>query len=298
MPTSTVKVLNLTDAVDVHFNMAAAVERIYEAVFKVEDALASDGRDDPYDAQHLQEIRSKAIAIIKEESALDALGEERALLRFLTLMALPKAKRIIGRAIRAINNAALSDLFLTRIIEFFEYLDVGRHEAPEAQVELFINSVLAALVPYVAQSPVESMKEKIALLCGKGGALSWMVLNKAGVVLFCILLSRLEILKGDTTGATQDAMAPCGELLEGLFDAVVERLSDVFGSLSTPEAEFYGWQFMALLAMSVDADRKRQMVLELRERIMAVVQRGESKSIVNLNVFLNALGLDASQIAG
>lgn len=214
---------------------------------------------------------------------------ESLLLRFLNMLSFAKAKRILGRAIKAIDSIALSELILARIVDFFEYLDICRHDAPEADIDLFVNSVLAALVPFVAKSDLSSMQSKLQSLTAKT-SLPWIITNKAGVVLCCILLSRLEILKG---GGGEE---PAFEYIEKFFDQVQDRLTDVFVNLHGVDNEFYGWQFMALLAMNVDADRKRLMVMDLRDRILAVVQRDDQKATANLNIFLNVLGLDASQL--
>lgn len=215
------------------------------------------------------------------------------------MLGLSRTKKILGRAIRAIDSTNLSDSLLTRLIEFFEYLDVGRHEAPEKEMELFINSILAALVPYVAKSPIENVIAKVELLCNKEG-LPWIITNKAGIVLSCILLSRLEILKSSGGGNNSETEtlkhAQLAALFESIFDQIQERLADIFTNLHNADTEFYGWQLMALLALNVDADRKRIMVMDLRDRILSVVQRGDTKAVANLNIFLNALGLDASQL--
>jgi hypothetical protein len=58
----------------------------------------------------------------------------------------------------------------------------------------------------------------------------------------------------------------------------------------------YVWQLLALIAVNVDGDKKRDAVLELRETVMSVVEGGSQKAIKSMNVFLNALGLDASQL--
>jgi hypothetical protein len=207
----------------------------------------------------------------------------------LNLISQTKTKKILGRGIKAIDSAKLSESILARLIEFFEYLDICRQDAPEADIELFINSVLAALVPFIAKCPLEGIQSKLSLLAKKS-SLPWIVTNKAGVVLSCIILSRVEILKA----AGEEI--PSG-IAEAFFDQIQDRLSDVFANLHGVDSEFYGWQFMALLAMNCDADRKRVMVMDLRDRIMVVVQKNDPKNVSNLNIFLNVLGLDASQLA-
>ncbi|PJF17278.1 Topoisomerase II-associated protein PAT1 domain-containing protein [Paramicrosporidium saccamoebae] len=277
------------------FSVSASIERIYEAIFVVEDALTTDPNveETDYDRHHLQDCRRIAIEVLKRELLLDQSIDQLAtnetlLMRFLSVMAQAKTKRILGRALKAIDSTGLSELTMVRLVEFFEYLDICRPEAPEADIELFIGSVLAALVPFMAKCPLEPVQGMLQTLATKAG-LPWITTNKAGIVLCCIVFSRLEILKAANAEGSTSTTSTSAASFASFFDPIQERLSDVFTNLHGLDSEFYGWQFMALLAMNVDADRKRIMVMELRDRIMGVVQSGNTKGIANLNIFLNVL---------
>lgn len=296
-----------------HFSLAASAEKLYEASFVVEDVLEQEATGGAA-ADHQLRVREKrreASAVIRSELFLDisndALGtDEVRLSRFLALMALPKAERALSRALRAADDADVAEALLRRLVEFFEYLPACRHDASPADVHRLINTVLAALVPFVARMDEGAIAEKLELLSRKG-SLPWVVSRKAGMVLCCILLSRLEILKNSAETAAAPPLETTTAVVLNFFDLIQDRLADCFAEIPAPaaaeeggegsEAEFYGWQFMALLAMNVDADRKRSMVMELRERILAVVERNDPKAIGNLNIFLNVLGLDASQLS-
>ena len=119
------------------------------------------------------------------------------------------------------------------------------------------------------------------------------------MVLLCILLSRLEILKAagqdESTSILSSVFIDEASLLtETMFDSLEGHLLEFFNP-TDPSRDFYAWQCLALLAMNVESDRKRSMILELRDKILLVVEQEES-AVKNLNVFLNALGLDASQL--
>lgn len=61
----------------VQFSRASAVEKIYEAVFAVEDALALESETNTdYDRGLLHEKRKEAAALLKRELLLDAPFEE------------------------------------------------------------------------------------------------------------------------------------------------------------------------------------------------------------------------------
>lgn len=314
------------------YSTSAAVELIYQAVFRVEDAMSAtstaagstpanesrEGRGEGGgggggDLERLQECRQEAIDLIEQQLGLGLTLEELSqsqgqtkgvegttgLTRFLGILSLPKAKKILGRALKTIDSVHLSERLLTRLVELFEYLDVCRVDASETDINLFVNCLLAGLVPHVAKATGwEEIESKLQLMMAKN-SLPWIAGTKAGLVLFCIILSRGEILKaGGATGEWASKATRWSALVERLFDQLSDRLSELFGSLQGADGEFYGWQFMALLALNVDADRKRQMVMELRERILATANASDQMAIDNLNIFLNVLGLDASHLRG
>jgi hypothetical protein len=78
---------------------------------------------------------------------------------------------------------------------------------------------------------------------------------------------------------------------------ISSRRSDSF-SKPVPVDPQYVWQFFAAVAHCSSPDQQRIVVAELREKIIETVfQQGEAGS-KKVNIFLNALGLDASQLMG
>ena len=139
--------------------------------------------------------------------------------------------------------------------------------------------------------------------------LDWVCKTKAGLVFTCIILSRLELLK-NTDPESDDATRFSTYYMDKIYQALSDHLSDFLPfcllkrlrpgmkAVHPPVTShsYYIWQFMALLALNMDDERKRAIVLELRERILAIVAEGERSEVKHLNVFLNALGLDAEQL--
>lgn len=299
-----------TDSKSTAFSVSNAVESILGALFTVEDAIDqltqsgnTSDQEEPSscNAELLANRKRAAVEVIRRELLLKAADsdnqddEEEGIARLLAIVAKSKGKKAIGRAIKTLDDRDLADDFAHRLIMALEYLDVCRPDVPEGEVTLFINGLLSALVPFVAKMESAKVIALLKLLCTKS-SIQWIITTKAGLVLTCILLSRMELIKSREDAATIDASFYT--LMEAFFDAIQERLGDLFTSLHGADGDFYGWQFLALLALSLDADRKRQLVLEMRERILFVVQvQGDPKAIANLNIFLNALGLDASQLS-
>jgi DNA topoisomerase 2-associated protein PAT1 len=93
----------------------------------------------------------------------------------------------------------------------------------------------------------------------------------------------------------------------------IDLPSGGIGYRSTPSSalemyltdDMHVWQFLAALAAVSNVDQQHTLVAEVRERILANVAAGNAsiypseraeRSIYNVNLFLHALGLDASQI--
>lgn len=287
-----------------------SVELIYDAVIAIEQNLEEEDEafssESKKDNAKLYELAKTAIEVIDKEFCLGStivevgITPEQAEARFLTLLAVPKTMVILGRALRAIDSTMLAERFMKRLVELFEYLSVCRVDVSEHHIGLFVNCVLAPLVPWAARAPASKILELLEILVGKRSLL-WIVCTRPGLVLFCILLSRMEILKSQTSSdedQINEEYEKLNLLVESLFDSLQERLTEIFSRLNGVDTEFYGWQFMALLALNVDADRKRILVMELRDKILEVASHPEhGKAINNLNIFLNTLGLDASQLA-
>lgn len=296
--------------VSLHERVLKSIELIYGAVLAVEDFyLRAEGhaaergelRVDPREIESLagfDELVKASQACITQELGLtsEAIKEEVDH-PFIHLLTIPKGKSIMPRALKLLP-VEQREGFLNKLVRFFDFLDVVRPETPVSVVDTFISSVLSPLVGFVGEAEWSTVLTALLALFAKRSFV-WIALTKAGMVLLCILFSRVEILKA-TSGGEDAQVADVEEaakLTEKIFDALEGHLAELFTVRVADNREFYAWQFLALLAMNVDSDRKRNMILELRDMILTIVESGEESSINNLNVFLNALGLDASQLA-
>lgn len=299
------------------FSVNSSIERIFAAVFAIEDALlpkdVQEGDAGGLDLDLIASKRRVAADLIFDEFLLRSESEE-GIARLLAILGGSKGKKAVGRALKVIDCVELSVCFLERLLQSLEYLDVCRPDANEVEISLFINSLLSGIVPSVAKMDSIQIINLLRILCSKA-SIPWIVTTKAGLVVCCVLLSRMEIIKGSlgkdlseegsvfepsssVVPGSPSWMDSFYELVASFYDSISDRLNDIFGHVGNGDNDFYAWQFLALLALNLmDADRKRQIVMEVRERILLVAQQGEPKSISNLNIFLNALGLDASQLA-
>jgi hypothetical protein len=144
---------------------------------------------------------------------------------------------------------------------------------------------------------------------GKKGHLLRIASSKVGLVLLCILLSRADVLKGQEEQSMplddlvdEDEAADQGvfaKTLTGLISQLYETLDgsflDIFPAAPT-ESAFYVWQFLSLLVNNISMEQRHSLVVEVREKVLATVSSANETWISDLNIFLNSMGLDASQL--
>lgn len=294
--------------------MLATIEKLYTACFALEDVL-DQGDDTDYDAQVAEQMRKTVSADIAKILMLsgEEVWERDQIFRFVRILSLPKGRKAVFRAIRYMKPEVTGQ-FMARLMENLEYLDVFRPSIAYAEIESFVNLILSPLVPFVSESSPAFVVNLMVELLGKKSFL-WLALSRPGLILMCILLSRIEICKSIVTpGSDEEALLTkdWAKTAKTLYDLLADRLNDFFHIPSSPTppkpgspnggnrdgGDFYVWQFFALLALNAEPEDKKAMVVELRDRIMLCVQKGSQKDLANLNIFLNVLGLDSSQLAG
>ncbi|CAO0789595.1 unnamed protein product [Mucor circinelloides] len=193
-------------------------------------------------------------------------------------------------------------------------------------VELFMNATAPPLLAFIAEAPLRIVDGLLHLLLDKNDILA-VAQTKPGLAFLTMLLSRAEILKqggGSLQGLappTPEEMNRWQELYGNLFNTLKGRYLTIFPSLyylvplnpNTPMMQLslavddmYVWQFLAAMAVGASMDQQHILVTEVRDRVMdniVLAKRNRlpldqaSHRISNVNLFLHALGLDASQVS-
>ncbi|KAG2201345.1 hypothetical protein INT47_001433 [Mucor saturninus] len=193
-------------------------------------------------------------------------------------------------------------------------------------VELFMNNTIPPLLGFIAEAPLRIVNGLLLLLLEKNDILT-VAQTKPGLAFLTMLLSRAEILK-QGGGALQGLAHPppeethrWQELYGSLFNTLKGRYLAIFPSLyylvpinpNTPMMQLslavddiYVWQFLAAMAVGASMDQQHILVTEVRDRVMDNIVLAKrnllpieqaSHRIANVNLFLHALGLDASQVS-
>ena len=210
-----------------------------------------------------------------------------------------KGQRAVGRVLKAIPVVNACDCLLN-ILHAIDQV-VGTIAEDDDKEEDFINAVIGPMIAVMSQADSEFGVRALEVLSLKA-SLPWLLQRKTGLLVLGMVLGRLETCKQSENSLESTLEDSCNRLYRQHIES---KLVEIFFSSSTDPKQqqqhqkatsVYTWQLLALIAVNVDGDLKRDMVMESRDVIMAVVEEGNQRSIKAMNVFLNALGLDASQL--
>lgn len=227
---------------------------------------------------------------------------------FVQLLQYGKGKKLIPRLYRSLSEERRLTL-ITVIVAHLDMLDVvraARHDDPDAvprelrdEVELFTQTVLPPCLAYISSAPIAIVGGLLNMLLGRN-RLELLLLSKVGLSFLTMFLSRAELAKQAQDGGDLSAWS-------GAYDAMFSRLEGrlylVFPPSRPYSDDVYPWQFLAALALGASPEQQHTLVNEARDRVLDNVQgtRGLPREVVdlkrgNVNLFLNAIGLDASQL--
>jgi hypothetical protein len=282
-------------------NAVMLIEACYTHVLTIEDVLLREEQDGMEPESKSQIINDAYQDISKYIGNPDRLA---------VILSWPKGRRLVGKALRLLHSTkGFGRIVMESLTSALPLLPFVRDATnkPSSDVEHFVDVVMTPLVPVLVQLTWIDLFATLNSILDNS-LLDWVCKTKAGLVFTCIVLSRLELLK-NTDPESDDATRFSTYYMDKIYQTLSDHLSEFFAFLPAAKNEpgmkpapsvtshsYYIWQFMALLALNIEDERKRAIVLELRERILAIVAEGERSEVKHLNVFLNALGLDAEQL--
>lgn len=92
------------------------------------------------------------------------------------------------------------------------------------------------------------------------------------------------------------ALFPPSHILPSILMSDSSSIMDVARRQPIEVDDQYVWQFLAAVAAGATVDQQRTLVMETRNKIMETVSTQGEKGKTKVNIFLHALGLDASQL--
>ncbi|KAG9293188.1 hypothetical protein G9A89_010525 [Geosiphon pyriformis] len=236
---------------------------------------------------------------------------------FISILSVSKGKKVIPRVLRHCLPGQMLTM-ITMLVANFESLDVCKGAlwglngnlttAVLDEVELFMNTVVPPLYQFVAEAPLKIVIGLLALFIERNN-ISWVSRSKVGLAFLTMFLSRAEILK-QGVGATQGLPPPEDREIiqwQETYNRLFSQLQNHFLSLFPPIVlgidDMYVWQFLAAMAVGASMEQQHILVTEVRERVLETLMQASrlttdkgGHKITNVNLFLHALGLDASQL--
>ncbi|KAG0230674.1 hypothetical protein BGW42_000792 [Actinomortierella wolfii] len=230
---------------------------------------------------------------------------------FIAILNFSKGKKVIPRVLRHLLPEQTLTL-LTMLVANFESLNVCKAENySDAQgmqeTDLFMNTIVPPLLGFVSETPFRIVVGLLALFIERNNMV-WVARSKPGLAFLTLFLSRAEILKqghGNFMVPDEREVAQWNELYNRLFSQLQGHLASLFNPKATVTDDVFVWRFLAALAVGASVEQQHILVTGVREQVLENVIAAKSsrltpdkaaQRIANVNLFLHALGLDASQV--
>ncbi|KAG0270011.1 hypothetical protein DFQ27_000975 [Actinomortierella ambigua] len=230
---------------------------------------------------------------------------------FIAILNFSKGKKVIPRVLRHLLPEQTLTL-LTMLVANFESLNVCKADNySDAQgiqeTELFMNTIVPPLLGFVSETPFRIVVGLLALFVERNNMV-WVARSKPGLAFLTLFLSRAETLKqgqGNFMVPDEREVAQWNELYNRLFSQLQSHLSSLFIPKATVVDDVFVWRFLAALAVGASVEQQHVLVTGVREQVLENVIAAKSsrltpdkaaQRIANVNLFLHALGLDASQV--
>ncbi|KAG9066547.1 hypothetical protein KI688_012455 [Linnemannia hyalina] len=231
---------------------------------------------------------------------------------FISILNYSKGKKVIPRVLRHLLPEQTLTL-LTMLVANFESLNVCKSEVyadvqGNQEIELFMNTIVPPLLGFVSEAPFRIVVGLLALFIERNNMI-WVARSKPGLAFLTLFLSRAEILKqgqGNYPIPEDREVNQWNELYHRLFNQLQTHFSALFMPKATMAEDVHVWRFLAAMAVGATVDQQHVLVTEVREQVLENVIAAQTsrlspekaaQRIGNVNLFLHALGLDASQVS-
>ncbi|KAG9223720.1 hypothetical protein CCMSSC00406_0004939 [Pleurotus cornucopiae] len=209
--------------------------------------------------------------------------------------------------------------------------DTPERAEVDRQTQAFLTGgVIQSILPVMSKAPLRIVTGLLGLLLDRTD-IAAITQTKPGLALLTLLLSRVEVIKQNTANSLEmlevEEERPSPEeahqwtlMFDHLFQLLTPHLLALFSStrlapllpqgtqvgIAMDELDQQTWQFLAALALHASPEQHQVLVASLREKILHnvvsinkgwVTDEEETRlKLANVNIFLNAIGLDSSQI--
>ncbi|OZJ04385.1 hypothetical protein BZG36_02406 [Bifiguratus adelaidae] len=231
---------------------------------------------------------------------------------FIAFLSVPKAKKLVARIVRHLTPEQTLTM-LTMLVANFDSLDVcqpglydisapaGINKDVQYQIDYFVNHVIPFALGFISDAPFKIVLGLMAIFLDRNN-IPKITKTKAGLAFLTIFLSRAEILKEQHVDDME--LSQWTGIYNNLFSTLQNHFLGIFPPVSAAN-DTYVWQFLAAMAVGASMEQQHILVTEVREKVLQNVAAAANPrvpadeaalGIANTNLFLHALGLDASQV--
>ncbi|PSR72807.1 hypothetical protein PHLCEN_2v11304 [Hermanssonia centrifuga] len=205
--------------------------------------------------------------------------------------------------------------------------DIRERRELEAQTNAFLGGIIQIIEPVVVSAPMRLMSGLLALFLERNDV-GIVAKSRPALALLTLFLSRVYTILQELAAGSEPSNPPSAEDIEQwqhvfnhLFQLISPHLLFLFPSVrlaiasnvplaNIPDydtADQLVWQFLSMVAVHCSVEQQQILIATLRERILenvATATKGwtadeeqRNLRLANVNVLLNALGLDSKDIA-
>ncbi|THG94284.1 hypothetical protein EW026_g7159 [Hermanssonia centrifuga] len=303
-----------------HREALVLLERLYDTYYDVDHMTESPPPPEEEEARKIWE-ESIATSVDKLWDGLQVMVplETSDPHPFISLITPIKGKRMLPRIARFFDTQRMLTL-LTLIVACFSQLDIVRN-APLLDLGDDI------IEPVVVSAPMRLMSGLLALFLERNDV-GIVAKSRPALALLTLFLSRVYTILQELAAGSEPNNPPSAEDIEQwqhvfnhLFQLISPHLLFLFPSVrlaiasnvplaNIPDydtADQLVWQFLSMIAVHCSVEQQQILIATLRERILenvATATKGwtadeeqRNLRLANVNVLLNALGLDSKDIA-
>ncbi|KAL2315774.1 DNA topoisomerase 2-associated protein pat1 [Schizosaccharomyces pombe] len=295
-----------------------AIEKVYDLLLDFEQALRKASTLETTDQEQIdtwkttlsEKLESIWKALYINES-LEASSKTRP--PFISIISHPKGMRLLPRLFPHLSKEQQISI-LKVVVYNFDSLDIVLRGTFDVNGELpldvvsemssFTQFIIPPLLTIVNELDLETINNLFSQLLNRTNAV-YLIQTKIGLSFLTLFISRAEILKQSGTVNQNEK-----EEWENTFNVMFNRVKGHFSTVFPPPNarayadESYPWEFLAACATAASSEQHFTLVSETRDRVLDNIitsKRAPSEIAVvrisNVNLFLNAMGLDARQLS-
>ncbi|QPG72974.1 hypothetical protein FOA43_000278 [Brettanomyces nanus] len=296
------------------------IEKVYSEVLKSESRERENEKSSDADLWKSLHLNDKMQTSTNEmiDPFISVLSFDKMMKVFGRVFHLLTAEHQIGVVELIFSNLQKIDVILKGSYKNYVQENYQIPEEVNNKIGLFQVTILKSLVLYLSESKFALVIHFLQCVVENNNVL-FLSTAKIGLSLVTVLISRLELIKQEYAKdlSAQD-LSQWQQIYDSLFQCLEGRLVSVFPPyFSNDEQKMvrndeskgddsYIWQFLASLSLAGQLSHQRVIVDEVRNEIFGAMgaakklkeeekQERAEKYLNNLNLFLNVMGLKASE---